>query len=98
MIYVFDTDLLTLAELPDSPDYVRLQSRIAQLPPEDLIATTIITYEEQTRGWLAFAARSKQIEHQIKAYARMKRHLRNYLKLEVLDFDPAAALHYQKLL
>jgi tRNA(fMet)-specific endonuclease VapC len=71
MIYILDTDVFTLAELPDSPEYLRLHARVAQLETDDRLATTIITYEEQTRGWLAYAAKSREIAHQIKAYDRM---------------------------
>ena len=71
MIHILDTDVFTLCELTDSPEYLRLHSRVLALGPEDTIATTIITYEEyeeQTRGWLAYAAKSRDIAHQLKAY------------------------------
>lgn len=58
MTYILDTDVFTLAELPDSPEYLNLHARVLQLANDDRIVTTIITYEEQTRGWLSFAARS----------------------------------------
>jgi tRNA(fMet)-specific endonuclease VapC len=88
---------MTLAELPSSPEYVSLRARVAQLPPDDVIATTIVTYEEQTRGWLAYAARSNKIDHQIKAYARLRRHLQNYLGWIVMEFDASAAREFQRL-
>jgi hypothetical protein len=40
MIYILDTDLFTLAERHDSPEYLRLRARAAQLPPEDRIVIT----------------------------------------------------------
>jgi tRNA(fMet)-specific endonuclease VapC len=97
MIYILDTDLFTLVEIPDSSEYVRLRARVAQLPREDEVVTTIITYEEQTRGWLAYAAKARHMEHQVKAYARLKRHLHAYLKIGVLDFDATAAAEFQRL-
>jgi tRNA(fMet)-specific endonuclease VapC len=72
MMYILDTDLFTLTELPNSPEYFRLHARAAQLPNTDRIATTIITYEEQTRGWLAYAAKSLDLQHQIRSYIRLK--------------------------
>lgn len=95
--YIFDTDLFTIASLRDSPEYLRVHARFLELAEDDLIATTIITYEEQTRGWLAYAARSQQTAHQIKAYARLKKHLTTYMEIEVLDFDEAAAREYERL-
>ena len=97
MTYILDTDVFTLAELPDSPEYLQLHARVLQLSDEDAIVTTIITYEEQTRGWLAFAAKSRGMPHQIKAYARLKKHLRIYLDFEVVDFDAAAAREFERL-
>jgi len=97
MIYILDTDVFTLAELPDSPEYLRLHTRVLQLDTTDTLATTIITYEEQTRGWLAYAAKSRDTAHQIKAYNRLKKHLRAYLNFEVLDFDDAAGREFDRL-
>ena len=97
MTYILDTDVLTLAELPDSPEYLALQARVLQLTANDRLATTIITYEEQTRGWLAYAAKARDISIQVQAYARLKRHLQTYLQLEILDFDAAAAREFERL-
>jgi tRNA(fMet)-specific endonuclease VapC len=98
MIYILDTDVFTLSELPDSPEYLRLHARLLQLENDDKIVTTIVTYEEQTRGWLAYAAaKSRDSAHLIKAYSRLKRHLQNYLGFEVLDFDDSAAKEFDRL-
>ena len=42
--------------------------------------TTIITYEEQTRGWMAYMARTKTVAEEIEAYGRLKIHLRELSK------------------
>jgi tRNA(fMet)-specific endonuclease VapC len=97
MIHILDTDVYTLSLLHDSAEYLRLEAQVAQLPNEDKIVTTVITYEEQTRGWLAYAAKSSDLLHQIKAYRRLKQHLLNYLQWDILDFDEAAAQEFQHL-
>jgi tRNA(fMet)-specific endonuclease VapC len=97
MIHILDTDLFSLTKLPDSPEYLRLHSRVLQLSLDDSITTTIVTYEEQTRGWLGYAAKSRSIAHQINAYRRLKQHLLNYLQWTVLDFDSAAAAEFERL-
>ena len=97
MKYIFDTDVFTVASLPDTPEYLRLHARVLELSEEDQLATTIVTYEEQTRGWLAYAAKSRQTAHQVKAYARLKKHLTTYIGFEVIDFDEAAGLEYDRL-
>lgn len=97
MKYILDTDVFTIASLPDSPEYRRLHARVLELAEDDRLATTIVTYEEQARGWLAYAAKSRQTGHQIKAYARLKKHLTMYVGFEVLDFDEAAGQEYDRL-
>lgn len=82
MIYILDTDVFTIAELLDSREYRQLHARVLQLDHEDKLVTTIVTYEEQTRGWLAYAAKSREVAHQIKAYSRLRNHLRTYLSFE----------------
>lgn len=93
MTYVLDTDVLTICELPDSPAYARLHARlharVLHLADDDRIATTIVTDEEQTRGWLAYMAKSRDVRHPVRAYDRLKRHLLTYATLDVLDFDAA---------
>jgi len=98
MVYIFDTDLFSLVEQQDSPEYLRIHARIAQLSADDGIAVSVISYEEQTRGWLAYAAKSRAIAHQIKAYGRLRKHLLTYLAIDVLDFDDAAGAEYEQLL
>ena len=97
MICILDTDVFTLCELPDSPQYLSLHSRVLELDEDDRLVTTIVTYEEQTGGWLAYAAKSRETRHQIKAYDRLKTHLLNYLGFEVLGFDSAAGEEFDRL-
>src|SRR5205807_3547089 len=61
-------------------------------------ATTIITFEEQMRGWLSVLARSRLPVQQVEAYRRLKRLLANYLAIPVLDFDYGAFAEFERLL
>jgi tRNA(fMet)-specific endonuclease VapC len=58
---------------------------------------TIVSFEEQTRGWLAYLARTRSIAQQVEAYARLRRMVDNYRFIPLLDFDAAAAVEYQRL-
>jgi tRNA(fMet)-specific endonuclease VapC len=93
---ILDTDHMTFLERQESPDLERLAARLAQLPPEE-ITTTIVTYEEQSRGWLAFIAQARTLAQQINAYRKLSRHLDTYRRTTVLEFDERAAVHYQRL-
>lgn len=55
---ILDTDTLSIAQRPDSAAAITLRRRMAEVSPDEVVATTIITYEEQTRGWFAYLAKA----------------------------------------
>jgi tRNA(fMet)-specific endonuclease VapC len=93
-VLVLDTDTLSIIQRRSGPEYGRL---IARLRPEDedRVHITIISIEEQMRGWLSFIARARSIEQQIESYARLHALLRDLRNRKVLDFDRSAADRYQ---
>jgi tRNA(fMet)-specific endonuclease VapC len=95
-MFVLDTDHLTLLEWGSGAVGQRLHERVGALP-EGEVVTTIITFEEQTRGWLAFQARARTLQQQVNAYRKLKRHLDIYLKIHVLEFDAEAAAEFEVL-
>jgi tRNA(fMet)-specific endonuclease VapC len=93
---VLDTDHLSLLERRESAGSQILQARLDRLDTGSR-ATTIVTYEEQTRGWMACMARGKTVAQEIEAYARLKTHLHSFRHILVLDFDERAGVAYQQL-
>jgi tRNA(fMet)-specific endonuclease VapC len=93
---VLDTDHLSVLERSDQPGSVALRARLAQVPPAEVV-TTIISYEEQMRGWMAYLARTRAMAQQVEAYRRLLQHLDNYRRIPVLPFDEAAAIAFQQL-
>lgn len=63
----------------------------------DQCFATIISYEEQTRGWFSVLAKAKTVTDQIRAYEKMLAQLRNYCSVKVLLFDEKAATKFQDL-
>ena len=92
---VLDTDHLSLLQHGDSKEAKHLAARLAAAGED--IATTVVTYEEQTRGWLAYMARSNALPHQVEAYKRLQLHLESYAEILVLPFDEIAAAEYLRL-
>lgn len=92
MIYVLDTDLMSLLQR-NTPDARRLELRLLDVEH----ATTIITFEEQMRGWLAWIARAKNLAEQVDRYAKLKNTLEQYTEFTVMDFDDAAARVFYQL-
>jgi tRNA(fMet)-specific endonuclease VapC len=95
-MYILDTDHLSLLGRATSPEGQRLRFRLSGLKPEERI-TTIITFEEQMRGWMSHLARARSLAQQVEAYDRLKEFLDRYLKISVLKFDSAAATEFQHL-
>jgi tRNA(fMet)-specific endonuclease VapC len=94
-MYLLDTDHLSLLERGGAGS-LPLQERLEQIPAEE-IATTIITYEEQMRGWLARAAQARTIERMLTAYARLQVHIETFRGIPVVPFDRRAASEFERL-
>ena len=93
---ILDTDHLSLLQRRESAGSQILQDRLDRLDTGSR-ATTIVTYEEQTRGWMAYMAGAKSVSQEVAAYSRLKRHLDDFRTIVVLDFDERAGVEYQRL-
>jgi tRNA(fMet)-specific endonuclease VapC len=94
-MYILDTDHLSVLDrggLQAQP----LLMRLANINPNQ-VAVTIISYEEQMRGWLSYVAKSQNVETQVLAYKELKKQLTNYCMIPILEFDPTAAQEFQRL-
>jgi tRNA(fMet)-specific endonuclease VapC len=59
--------------------------------------TTVVTYEEQSRGWLAHLSRAKSLDQQVAAYHLLQQHRDNYRNITIVAFNQVAAQEYQRL-
>lgn len=94
-MYVLDTDHLTALER-GGVLATRLQVKFDEAEVRD-VTTTIISYEEQTRGWLSHIARASTLEEQIDAYRQLRKHLEIFCTFSLLDFEERAAEMFRKL-
>jgi tRNA(fMet)-specific endonuclease VapC len=86
---VLDTDLLTLIQVGKGDDYQRLAVRPEAAAADQDVCVTIISFEEQMRGWLAQIAKARG-DKQTAAYARLHNLLLDYCPRRILDFNAAA--------
>src|SRR5262249_3572326 len=93
---VLDTDHISLLERAEGGPGARLRSRLEQQPDQDS-RVTIISFEEQSRGWLTRMARVRTVRAGVEGDRKLKRHLDNYRKAIVLEFDEGAAIAFQRL-
>lgn len=94
-MYIFDTDHLSVLERGGA-NAQRLRRKLKNIS-SDRVAATIISYEEQMRGWLNYISKAKTFEEQVKAYKQLKQQLLNYCKIPILEFDEQAAQEFQHL-
>jgi tRNA(fMet)-specific endonuclease VapC len=92
---VLDTDSYSILERGGAAA-LPLELRLAGIPPEE-VCTTVITYEEQMRGWLALAAQAKTKERLTSVYSRLQYHIESYKKVPLLGFDGSSADIYERL-
>ena len=93
---ILDTDCLSVFDREKYLEFSVLRKKLNEFPPDEIF-TTIITFEEQMRGWLAYLSRCKNIEQQIFAYERLNKFLDNFREIAVLDFEEKAAKVFQNL-
>jgi len=95
-VILLDTDHMSILEWGDDESSSVLRTRLAA-SDDPKIATTIISYEEQMRGWMAVLSRARTIESQVHAYQRLAEHLENYRLIPVQQFDEPSAEVFTKL-
>lgn len=94
-VYLLDTDHLSVLERGGLESEC-LRQRLRTKSPDE-IAATVISYEEQTRGWLSYIARARSPEEQVTAYGYLQHHLRVFCAVPLIAFDPSAATIVRQL-
>lgn len=94
-MYILDTDHLSVLDRGGA-EAQRLSDQLKTIPSTQIV-TSIISYEEQTRGWLEYIAKARNIEQQVEAYRRLRQQLVNYCKIPILEFDREAAREFHRL-
>jgi tRNA(fMet)-specific endonuclease VapC len=91
--WILDTDHISL--------FQRRHPLVAEkisLKSIDDFATTIVTYEEQTQGWLAVIRRSTVPSSLVRDYAKLAFARQFFNNIQVLDFTEEAAEQYSNLI
>jgi tRNA(fMet)-specific endonuclease VapC len=94
-MYLLDTDHLSILERGGSACQT-LRARLSQVDATQ-VGTTIISYEEQMRGWLDRTAKVHEIEAQVRIYQKLERNLILFSGMKMLSFDLAAATEFNQL-
>ena len=93
---ILDTDCISLLERQSGADYFRLKNKLDEFLPEEVV-TTVITFEEQMRGWMSFLARMRSIDEQVFAYYTLKQYFDYFKTLTILEFNEKSAEIFKEL-
>ena len=93
---ILDTDHVSVLAYPEDR---RNKPLVAELACSDdqRIVTTVISFEEQMRGWLAAIHRVRESEKQVSLYDRLIGVFNYFSDIEILRFDAAAATRFEEL-
>jgi tRNA(fMet)-specific endonuclease VapC len=94
-VVILDTDTLSIIQRGRGPEYENLATRLDAVTEE--VVVSIISFEEQMRGWLAFIARANPVEQQIVAYAKLHALLDDFITRPIVDFDDVSAAEFERL-
>jgi tRNA(fMet)-specific endonuclease VapC len=95
-VILLDTDHVNVLKYPEHPRFASLTTQLNTSDDQD-IATTVITVEEQMRGWLAWINRSDDVHRQVPAYQELLRLFVFFSRWHVVLFDEQASSEYQGL-
>jgi len=95
-LILMDTDHVSVLKFQGSERQAKLRARL-ELSGDALIGTTIVTVEEQMRGWLNAIARERDVRRQVVAYHELAGLFSFFQGFFIALFDDVAAGHFQRL-
>jgi tRNA(fMet)-specific endonuclease VapC len=93
---LLDTDHFSVLGFPTSTGRELLTARM-RASPDQQFAVTIVTVEEQMRGWLAAVNRQREVRKQLPAYDRMLALLKFLEEYDIVPVDMRAADEFERL-
>jgi tRNA(fMet)-specific endonuclease VapC len=96
MSYLLDTDHLSILHRRSEPECTRLVARLQECPSDD-IGTTIVSFHELVKGWMAYLNRSRTSEQVVRAYSELECIWRSFCKMNVISFSREAEDRFAEL-
>jgi tRNA(fMet)-specific endonuclease VapC len=93
---ILDTDHISLLQHPSSAEAQRLVQRLNSSVDQN-IATTVVSVEEQMRGWLQIIARYRDPMQQITYYDKLIEFIRFFNDWVILSFQASSVQVFRGL-
>ncbi len=89
---ILDTDHLSVLKYRDSGVSIRLSTRLESAKAAgEKIGTTVVSFEEQMRGWLSSLAKERSVHRQVTAYRELGALVDFFRGFYLIPFDTPAA-------
>jgi tRNA(fMet)-specific endonuclease VapC len=95
-VIVLDTDHLNYLQIGKGKEFTALLSRLNASTDRNF-ATTIVTFEEHARGWLAGIQRTRDVTQQVRPYDQLLNLVHFYQAWKILRFDEKSAARFMGL-
>ncbi len=96
MLVILDTNIVSLLQRRVQPATDRILANLRLVPIHEQW-TTVVTFQEQTRGWLAEIHRARNDDQLLWAYRSLSEMLDKLRKLNVFPFDEVALMTFREL-
>lgn len=93
---LLDTDHLTVLRYPEHAQYASLSARMTATVDEQF-AVTVVSVEEQMRGWLAEINRHLDVRKQMPAYDRLATLFTFFANWQIIRLDERATDEFERL-
>jgi tRNA(fMet)-specific endonuclease VapC len=94
-MYILDTDHLSLIQRGGAAGQ-QILARMAHLGKDELFVT-VVSYEEQVKGWFKVLSAAKCREETAFGYLGLQQMSQDYCTIAMLPFDVPAIEHYEQL-
>lgn len=89
-MFLLDSDHISVLWYSGGDDYKALMENIDTRSASECFVS-IVTFEEQMRGWLAYVSKSTSADGVVKGYANLQSVISQFSQSQVASFDDAAA-------
>lgn len=93
---LLDTDHISILRYPENRRHAPLVERMESALDADFV-TSIVTFEEQMRAWMAALRRAKRVPDEPEVYKRLGELVAFFGMWRLLPFDLEAATQFQRL-
>lgn len=94
---LLDTDHFSVLRYNEHPRCADLTSRLLLTCGDPRVATTVVTLEEQLRGWLSEIHRCRKSRDLVPLYDRLASIVEFFRRWEVIRFDEGAAEEFERI-